>query len=182
MTFASEQAIREIYLKPFELCVKGFEGDAQACMSSYNFVGPVPMCANNDMLNDILRDEWGFEGVVITDYDGSYGYMISDACVRNGNDLMLGYGTAATNQFTNESATMALAMRQACKNIMYTIVNSGVYAGDTNPVGGLSNMDIIFLKVDVIAGVIIVGIGAAVIVRYILKKKKAAKAENSAEA
>ena len=72
---------------------------------------------------------------------------------------MLGYGTAVTNQFTNESATMALAMRQACKNIMYTIVNSGVYAGDTNPVGGLSNMDIIFLKVDVIAGVIIVGIG-----------------------
>ena len=87
LTFASEQAIREIYLKPFELCIKGFEGSAMACMSSYNWLGGVPVCANADLLQTVLRDEWGFRGMVISDYDGSYGYMISENCMRNGNDF-----------------------------------------------------------------------------------------------
>lgn len=175
LTFASEQAIREIYLKPFELCVKGFEGTALGCMSSYNWLGSVPVCANSDLLQTVLRDEWGFEGMVISDYDGSYGYMISENCVRNGNDLMLGYGNAASNQFSNESATAVLAMRTACKNIMYTIVNSGAYAGNENPVGGRSNMDKLFLKVNAIGGVVIGGIALLVLVHYLLKKKKAVK-------
>lgn len=176
LTFVSEQAMREIYLKPFELCVKGFEGQAMACMSSYNWLGSVPACANSDLLQTVLRNEWGFRGMVISDYDGSYGYMISENSMRNGNDLMLGYGNAASNQFTNESATAVLAMRKACKNIMYTIVNSGAYAGKENPVGGLSNMDKLFLKVNVIGGVVIGGIAILVLVHYLLKKKKAAKA------
>ena len=177
LTFASEQAIREIYLKPFELCIKGFTGTSQAVMSSYNFLGPIPSCANSHLLKSVLRDEWGFRGMVISDYDGSYGYMISDNCMRNGNDLMLGYNRAASNLLTDQSATAILAMRQACKNICFTIVNSGAYAGDTNPVGGLSNMDKLFLKVDVIGGVIILGIALLVIIRYLRKKKKAAKIE-----
>lgn len=176
LTFVSEQVMREIYLKPFELCVKGFEGQAMACMSSYNWLGSVPACANSDLLQTVLRNEWGFRGMVISDYDGSYGYMISENSMRNGNDLMLGYGNAASNQFTNESATAVLAMRKACKNIMYTIVNSGAYAGKENPVGGLSNMDKLFLKVNVIGGVVIGGIAILVLVHYLLKKKKAAKA------
>ncbi|MDC7288951.1 glycoside hydrolase family 3 C-terminal domain-containing protein [Blautia schinkii] len=180
LTFASEQAIREIYLKPFELCVKGFTGTAQACMSSYNFLGPVPSCANPNLLKNVLRDEWGFNGMVISDYDGSYGFMISDNSMRNGNDLLLGYANAASNQLTDESATAVQAMRQSCKNIMYTIVNSGYYAGNENPVGGMSNMDKLFLKVNVISGIVIGGIAILVIVRYILKKKKASK-EASAE-
>lgn len=176
LTFASEQAIREIYLKPFELCVKGFEGTAMACMSSYNWLGSQPACANADLLQTVLRDEWGFRGMVISDYDGSYGYMISENCMRNGNDLMLGYANAASNQFNNQSATAVLAMRKACKNIMYTIVNSGAYAGSENPVGGLSNMDKLFLKVNIISGVVIGGIAILVLVHYLLKRKKAAKA------
>lgn len=176
LTFVSEQAMREIYLKPFELCVKGFEGTAMACMSSYNWLGSVPACANPDLLQTVLRDEWGFCGMVISDYDGSYGYMISESCMRNGNDLMLGYGNSASNQFTNQSATAVLAMRTACKNIMYTIVNSGVYAGSENPVGGLSNMDKLFLKVNILGGVVIGGTAILVFVHYLLKKKKAAKA------
>ena len=118
--------------------------------------------------------------MVISDYDGSYGYMISENCVRNGNDLMLGYGNAASNQFNNQSATATLAMRNACKNIMYTIVNSGVYAGDENPVGGMSNMDKLFLKVNITSGVVIGGLALLTIVVYILKKKKAAEAAKAA--
>ena len=58
-------------------------------MSSFNWIGTVPSCANNGLLNNVLRGEWGFVGMVETDYDGSYGYMITDHCIRNGNDLML---------------------------------------------------------------------------------------------
>ena len=146
-------------------------------MSSFNWIGTIPSCANGYLLNNVLRGEWGFEGMVITDYDGSYGYMISDHCVRNGNDLMLGFASAASNQFTDESATATLAMRESCKNIMYTIVNSGYYAGDTNPVGGMTNMDKLFMTVDIAGGVIIVGIAVLVLVRYLLKKKKKASVE-----
>ena len=99
MTFSSEQAIREIYLKPFEIAVKGFEGTSQAVMSSFNWIGTVPSCANSNLLNNVLRDEWGFVGMVETDYDGSYGYMITDHSIRNGNDLMLGFGSAEPGKF-----------------------------------------------------------------------------------
>ena len=96
---------------------------------------------------------------------------------------MLGYGNAASNQFPNQSATGTLAMRNACKNIMYTIVNSGAYAGDENPVGGKSNMDKLFMKVNVTAGVVIGVIAILVLVRALLKRKKmkAAEAENAAK-
>ena len=127
LTWASEQAIREIYLKPFEIATKGFTGTSRAVMSSFNWIGTEPSCANAHLLKNVLRDEWGFVGMVETDYDGSYGYMISDHCVRNGNDLMLGFAMAESNVFTDQSATATLAMRQACKNILYTIGNSGYY-------------------------------------------------------
>ena len=148
-----------------------------AVMTSYNWLGSVPACANSDLLQTVLRDEWGFRGMAITDYDGSYGYMISENCVRNGNDLMLGYGNAESNQFPNQSATGTLAMRQACKNIMYTIVNSGAYAGDENPVGGKSNMDKLFMKVNVTSGIIIGVIALLVLVRALMKRKKMKAAE-----
>jgi beta-glucosidase len=57
---------------------------------------------------------------------------------------------------------------------MYTIVNSGAYAGSENPVGGRSNMDKLFLKVNVISGVVIGAIALLVLVHYILKRKKKA--------
>lgn len=177
LTYASEQAIREIYLKPFEICVKGFNGTAQACMSSFNWIGTKPSCGNENLLKNVLRGEWGFQGMVITDYDGSYGYMISDHCVRSGNDLMLGFASAASNQFTDQSATATLAMRQSCKNIMYTIVNSGYYAGNDDPAGGMTNMDKLFMKVNIGGGVIIGGIAILVLVRYLLKRKKKVSVE-----
>ena len=85
-TYASEQAIREIYLKPFEIAVKGFEGTSAAAMSSFNWIGTQPSCGNEYLLNNVLRGEWGFVGMVESDYDGSYGYMITDNCIRSGND------------------------------------------------------------------------------------------------
>lgn len=96
------------YLKPFEHAVKDFEGKSLAVMSSFNWIGTVPSCANNNLLNNVLRGEWGFQGMVETDYDGSYGYMITDNCVRNGNDLMFGYGSFDSNKLDKNSAWLCV--------------------------------------------------------------------------
>ena len=101
--------------------------------------------------------------------------IISDHCVRSGNDLMLGFAMHASNQFTDKSATAALAMRQSCKNILYTVGNSGYYAGQTQQ-GGMDNMTKLFLGVDCGIGVVVLGALAIVLARYFKKKKKGAYA------
>lgn len=174
LTYSNEQAIREIYLKPFELCIKNFDGTQIAVMSSFNWIGTVPACSNEDTLTTILRNEWGFQGMVITDYDGSYGYMITDHCVRTGNDLMLGFSSQASNQLTNtESATLNNALRTSCKNIMYTIANSGYYTNTTDD-SGMSNMTKLFVTIDVVTVLLVVLCMALVIVRYRKKHAKTA--------
>ena len=172
LTFASEQAIREIYLKPFELCVKNYPaGKPLAVMSAFNFIGDRPCCENPNLLNNVLRDEWGFVGMVETDYNGSYGYMVSDHCVRSGNNLMLGFAMHASNQFTDRSATAALAMRQSCKNILYTVGNSGYYAASETK-AGMDNMTKLFLGVDAGIGAAVLAAFAIVLVRYLKKNKR----------
>ena len=118
-TWSNEQAIREIYLKPFEIAVK--EGGCQAVMSSFNYIGTVWAGACDELLNNVLRDEWGFQGFVLTDYFGNSTYMDADQAIRGGTDCMLVAYDTATNHVTDTtSATSVLAMRQACKNILYT--------------------------------------------------------------
>lgn len=174
LTYCDEQAMREIYLRPFELCIKGFQYQCQAVMSSFNWIGPVYAGANHDLLTGVLRDEWGFEGVVCTDYDGSYGYMISDACVRAGNDMMLGFGQAQTNVFTDtDSATLVKALRQASKNILYTVANSGFYTTESEDTS-MKPMDRMFIIADVVAVAVIVIVDLVVILRWCGKKKKQA--------
>ena len=125
-TWSTEQAIREIYLKPFELAVK--DGGADAVMSSYNHIGTLPGCACAPLDLTILRDEWGFRGMVLTDYFVDFGFMDSDRAIRNGVDIMLADYDTGTNYLTDTtSATAVKAMRQATKNILYTVVNSRVY-------------------------------------------------------
>ena len=177
LTYSNEQAIREIYLKPFELCVKGYEHAGMAVMSSFNWIGTVPACASSELLLTVLRDEWGFKGMVETDYNGSYGYQNTDHCVRNGNDLMLGFNYQESNQITNQSATMTKALRQSCKNILYTVGNSGYYTNTDDDGASMSNMTKMFLVIDIVAGLIIVGGMAIVIARY-RKRKNVVSVEN----
>ncbi len=94
-TWSNEQAIREIYLKPFEMCVK--EANCLAVMSSFNYIGNRWAGGSSSLCKTVLRDEWGFKGFVETDYFGVYGYMSSDQAIRNGTDLMLVNYPTATN-------------------------------------------------------------------------------------
>ena len=171
LTYASEQAMREIYLKPFEIAVKNFQGKSLAVMSSFNWIGTVPACANGNLLNNVLRDEWGFQGMVETDYDGSYGYMITDNSIHNGNDLMLGYGSYDTNKLDKKNPSTVKAMRQACKNILYTIANSGYYAEGT-PVETTNHMGELFTILNAATAGIVVVIELLLLIRIFLKKRK----------
>lgn len=153
--WATEQAIREINLKPFEIAVK--EGGAKAVMSAFNYIGTTYAGGNNALLNNVLRGEWGFQGMVLTDYFGGYGYMDSDICIRNGNDFCLVAYDMESNHLTDKtSATSVIAMRQAAKNIMYTVVNSRAYDA-ANLQTGLMPWQITMIVIDVIlvAGVIV---------------------------
>lgn len=180
LTYMSEQTLRENVLKPFEIVVKNFDYDhyVLGMMTSYNWLGTVPVISNRDLLTDVLRGEWGFVGTVISDYNGSYGFQLSDAAVRAGNDLMLGYGMSDSNKFEDtNAATLVLAMRQACKNILYTVGNSGYYVDPTAIVEeeGMDNMTRLFTTVNVSACAAAAVIELIVVVRWLLKKKKIAK-------
>lgn len=126
-TWAAEQAVRQIYLKPFELSVK--EGNCTAVMSSFNYIGTEWAGGCKALLENILRKEWGFQGMVLTDYFGGYGYMDADRAIRNGNDCMLSTtGESGATPDDVKSATAVSAMRSASHDIMYTVVNSHAYA------------------------------------------------------
>lgn len=169
----TEQTLREIYMKPFEICVKNFDFDngPLAVMSSFTLIGPHYNGANSDLLNGVLRDEWGFQGMVLTDWYGSYGYQLTMDSVMNGNDMMLGFGTNPRTAIENpDSPTMVKALRQASKNIMFTIVRSGNYTIEERPTG-MDNLTKTIVTVDVIAAAILIALEALVLVNWKRKKK-----------
>ena len=125
-TWSNEQAIREIYLKPFEMCVK--EANCLAVMSSFNYIGNRWAGGSSSLCKTVLRDEWGFKGFVETDYFGVYGYMSSDQAIRNGTDLMLvNYPTATNDVQFRDTNGAKKARRDAAKNILYVVANSRAY-------------------------------------------------------
>ncbi|WP_416148983.1 glycoside hydrolase family 3 N-terminal domain-containing protein [Salipaludibacillus sp. HK11] len=126
MTWANEQTIRDIYLKPFELAVK--EGGASGVMSGFNSMGPVWAGASSSLLQEVLRNEWGFRGHVNTDFflGAAYPYMVAELGFRNGNDLLLtGTAPQGVPEINTSSNDTLWAMRDASHNILYTVANSG---------------------------------------------------------
>ena len=169
--WCNEQTIREIYLKPFETAVK--EGHATAVMSSYNYIGPVWSGACAPLQQTVLRDEWGFRGMVITDYFLSAGgAMNSDQAIRNGSDLMLTNIDAGTNNLQDTtSATGVLAMRNATHNILYTVVNSRAYDGD-NLNSGMPAWEIMMIVIDLVIAALLVLLEVFVVRKGYKKRKE----------
>lgn len=176
-TWTNEQAMREIYLKPFEMSVK--EGGAQAVMSSFNYIGNTYAGADSALLQTVLRGEWGFKGFVLTDYFGGYGYQNADQEVRAGNDSMLAT-TKITNHITDKSATSVKAMRQAAHNILYTAANSWQYANGEPKVATPIWKTAMYVAWGVVA-VLVIGLEIVAIKRYLNHKKAVATVESAAE-
>ncbi len=169
-TWLNEQSMREIYLKSFEIAFKN--SDPAATMVAFNNIGLVPAEACPELLNTVLRGEWGFHGLAETDYFGGYGYQDADRMMRNGCDLML--ATYATDQSTvtdQTSATSIIAMRQASKNILYTVVNSRAY--DTSAGVSLPTWEIGLICIDVAIGALLVLLEVLAVRKYNRQKKEA---------
>ena len=124
-TWTNEQAMREIYLRPFEIGVK--DGGAHAIMSAFNYIGPEYAGANSALLKTVLRDEWGFRGMVLTDYFAGYGYQNADQITRNGGDMMLATIDMPIATVNVQDAAGVTALRGASHNILYTVANSWMY-------------------------------------------------------
>ena len=149
-TFSNEQAIREIYLKPFQTCIeergmqtimvqqydattgtftkKEMEIPAvMGVMTSFNRIGCTWAGGNYQLITKVLRQEWGFNGSVITDYDNG-GYMDTEQCLRAGGDLKLTNFATSAGPDQNNKATQYY-MREAMKHVLYTTVNSNAMNG-----------------------------------------------------
>ena len=166
-TWSTEQAIREIYLKPFEISEK--VGGANAVMSSWNYIGNTWAGACAPLLQTVLRGEWGFQGLVVTDGFHWFWYMDSDQAIRGGSDMMLKNFDMETNHVSDQtSATSVIAMRNASHDILYTTVNSRAYAEENlNP--GTPVWKTIMYVVDAVVVILLL----LWLVRAIKKYKKA---------
>jgi len=177
-TWLNEQSLREVYLKSFEIAFK--KSNPAATMVAFNNIGTVPAEACSELLNTVLRGEWGFRGLAETDYFGGYGYQDSDRMIRNGCDLMLAtYETPQSTVTDQTSATSVIAMRQASKNILYTVVNSRAYDKSVNT--GLPTWVKILYAVDAVLICLIACLEYLAIKKYLAKKKEM-EANKSAEA
>ena len=169
-TWSNEQAIREIYLKPFEECVKA--ADCHAVMSSFNYIGNTYAGNCSALLNDVLRGEWGFVGMVLTDYYGVYGYQDSDRLIRNGGDFCLVNYDTETNHLTDTtSATALVSARQACKNILYTVANSRAYYAE-NLNAGMPGWEKVMIGVDVVLAAALIALEVLVVKKGYAKRKE----------
>ena len=178
-TWSNEQAIRELYLKPFEICVK--EGNAQAVMSSYDYIGSQWAGACSPLLETVLRDEWGFEGFVVTDYFANFGYMDAARSIYNGGSTCLAAYDTGSNYVSGltdasvsdtSSATTVQHMREACHRICYTVVNSWAYEPENIQTGPLM-YQIVLAAADIVIAVLII-LYEAFRVRSVYKKRKGA--------
>ena len=125
-SWVTEQAMREIYLKPFELAIK--EGGATAVMSSFNRIGTRWTGGDWRLLTQILRNEWGFKGMVICDFNTVPQYMNSRQMAYAGGDLNL--ATFPENWCDESDVADVTVLRQNVKNILYTVANSNAMNGE----------------------------------------------------
>ncbi len=196
-TFSNEQAIREIYLKPFQTCIEDRstskimvqEYDAasksytqkeaeipavMAVMTSFNRIGCTWAGGNYNLLTGVLRNEWGFDGTIITDYDNG-GFMDTEQCIRAGGDLKLtGFEVDAPLDMNN-LASQYFA-RQAIKHILYTTVNSNAMNGIAHgtEVGGLPFANYYFILIgEAVVAAGLIGWGVWAILRRWKNEKQA---------
>ena len=145
LTWANEQAIREIYARPFEIVVKSARGDvpyldadgnhltystsaAKAVMSSYNYIGSTWAGGCHALCTELLRDEWGFDGYVVSDWT-MYDYTDKNQAFYGGTDVNFTSYQATGEMSDPDSATAVLAMRQAMHRYLYAIANSNAVNG-----------------------------------------------------
>jgi beta-glucosidase len=177
-TFCNEQALREIYLTAFEKPVR--DADCTGIMAAFNGIGGIWCGANDGLLNQVLRSEWGFKGIVVTDF-ASYntGYMWIDMGLTAGSDLWLNTDSDVYKlDNVASSPTLVSALREMSHHVLYTVVNSAAMNGiasDTKVISVRADWENWLIAADAAAAVIVIG-GIALIYRR-CKKNSAEQAQ-----
>ena len=165
-TFFNEQAAREIYLRAFEGAFT--VGGARGTMSSYNRIGCIPASSSYALNTELLRNEWGFRGIVITDFLTSNNYvngytmlMAGTNCVCSPNsNTYAGKGQVFATASLKRDAQLLLTARERTKEMLYTFVHSiaaNGYAEDSEVVSVTPWWQTAFLTADVVLGVLAAG-------------------------
>lgn len=158
--FANEQTIREIYLKPFEIIVK--KSSAQGIMTSFNRVGLKRSASNKNLLTNVLREELGFEGVIITDYTSGYKRMNVNNSINAGLNLFL---ASSSDAYKNEILSKIKSddnfkkiVIESAHRILYNYLHSSAMNGYTKESEKLKNSistwKISIIILDVFTGII----------------------------
>ncbi|MCD8285610.1 MAG: glycoside hydrolase family 3 C-terminal domain-containing protein [Clostridia bacterium] len=176
--WSNEQAVRELYLRAFEITFT--EGKASGAMNSFTRTGTTWCGANYEMMTEVLRDEWGYEGIVVSDWVTTGSVMSTLDGVMAGTDTFDGNDNASSVDSDNDltpyanNAAVAQAVRTAAKRVIYTVVH-------TNTMNGTSiTMKIVpvtpwwqtaLLAIDIILGILAVASAAMLIASVILNKR-----------
>lgn len=172
VTWATEQSMREIYLKPFELAVK--EGGANAVMSSFNRIGTRWTGGDYRLLTQILRDEWGFKGMVLCDFNTIPQYMNSRQMAYAGGDLNL--ATQPVSWCDTSDLADLIVLRNCAKNVLYTVANSNAMNYDI--VGyAMPSWEVALIVVDCIVPVALAVWGYFAVSKFIKGKKQTEQTE-----
>ena len=169
VSWVTEQAMREIFLRPFEIAVK--EGNTRAVMTSFNRIGTRWAGGDYRLCTEILRDEWGFRGVVLCDFNTIPAYMDSRQMAYAGGDLNL--ATLPVSWCDESSAADVYVLRQNFKNTLYAAVNSNAMNGDI--VGYGIPMWVVGLCV--IDGLVAAGLAAWGVLLILRHRRREAKKE-----
>ena len=122
-TWCNEQALREIYLVPFEKAIQ--DGGCVGIMSSYNRIGNTWTGGSEALMQGIIRDELGFNGAIITDYVDSWSvnFMAIEDAVRAGGDLNLGGKNNSLNTNFDDSNRIEAQAKEACHHVLYMFLS-----------------------------------------------------------
>lgn len=153
-TWATEQSIREVYLKPFELAIK--EGNANGIMTAMNRIGAIKAIGNYSLTTAVTRNEWGFKGIIVSDITSDA--TLTDGMLSSGADTMLTTGVCALTT-TSENKYQNL-MREVVHRVCYNVVNSsamnGIELGTELASDGIPVYVLLLVALDVIVAAIIV--------------------------
>ncbi len=124
-TWLTEQNLRENYLKPFEYCVK--DAETNFPMTSFNNIGAVRCAYSYQLLNGVLREEWGFLGSIITDYDVNSPSRTTAHLIRSGNDLRFQGSSVNVRELDEDNAVDVYLARQSVKRDLYSYCHISVW-------------------------------------------------------
>ena len=180
-TFANEQSIREIYLKPFEGALT--RGRSMGIMTSYNRIGLQYAATHKVLMNDVLRGEWGYEGSIIDDaLTQSAYYSVGADMLLAGTDIFCLDGQRGAQIKSlikkTDDGTLVKALQRANKRIFYSLLHSsmgGSITSDTKVESSLYWWQGMLIGIDAVVGLATLGaIAMFIVTAYVKREEKEA--------